>query len=52
MKKLAPSIFLLYLVLLTLFTTLMIVVHMIPRSAIEPQFQRSVEIFTRKVNFP
>lgn len=52
MKKLAPSILLLYIVLLALFTTLVIVVHMIPRSAIEAQFQRSVAIFTGEGEFP
>jgi len=52
MKRLTLSILLLYLVLLALFTTLVIVVHMIPRSAIEPQFKSSVRIFTQEGEYP
>lgn len=52
MKKLVPSVFLLYIALLALFTALVIVVHMIPRTAIEPQFKQSVEIFTREGMYP
>lgn len=52
MKRLAPAILLLHLVLLALFTVLIIAVHMIPRSAIEPQFQRSVKIFTEEGVYP
>jgi len=52
MKKLAPSILCLYLLLLALFTTLIIVVHLIPRSAIEPQFQRSARIFIEEGDYP
>ena len=52
MKKLLPSIALLYVVLLALFTTLVIVVHLIPRSAIEANFKASVEIFTQEGAYP
>lgn len=52
MKKLIPSILLLHLVLLTVFTALVVVVHLIPRAAIEPQFQRSVKIFTQEGVYP
>lgn len=52
MKRLLPSIALLYIVLLALFTTLVIVVHLIPRSAIEQQFKASVEIFDREGAYP
>jgi hypothetical protein len=52
MKRLAPSILCLYFLLLALFTTLIIVVHLIPRSAIEPHFMSSVEIFTQEGDYP
>lgn len=52
MKKLLPSILLLYVVLLALFTTMVIVVHMIPRSAIEAQFKNSVKIFVEEGDYP
>jgi len=42
----------LHVVLLALFTTLVVVVHMIPRSAIEAQFQRSVLLFTHEGAYP
>ena len=42
MKSMIKSVALLYLLLLLSFTAVMIVVHMIPHSAIEPQFKRSV----------
>ena len=52
MKKLIPSIVLLHLVLLALFTVLVIAVHLIPREAIEPQFKTSVKIFTAEGVYP
>ena len=52
MKKLLSSLLLLYTLLLTLFTLLVIAVHMIPRSAIEPQFKSSVEIFSQEGVYP
>ena len=52
MKKLLPLILLLYVVLLALFTTMVIVVHMIPRSAIEAQFKNSVKIFVEEGDYP
>ena len=52
MKRLLGSIFLLYLLLLALFTTLIIVVHVIPRSVIEPQVKTSVEIFSEEGDYP
>ena len=53
MKKLIPSIVLLHLVLLALFTVLVIAVHLIPRDAIEPQFKSSVKnIFTEEGVYP
>lgn len=52
MKRRLGSIFLLYLLLLALFTTLIIVVHLIPRSAIEPQLMSSVKIFTEEGDYP
>ena len=52
MKKLVSSLLLLYILLLSLFTILVIAVHMIPRSAIEPQFKSSVKIFTEEGVYP
>lgn len=52
MKKLFSSIALLYIALLALFTVLIIAVHLIPSSAIEPQFQRSVDIFAAEGDYP
>ena len=52
MKKLLSSFLLLYILLLTLFTLLVIAVHMIPRSAIEPQVKSSAEIFSQEGVYP
>lgn len=52
MKKLLSSILILHIVLLTLFTSLIIAVHMIPRSAIEPQVRSSAKIFTQEGVYP
>ena len=52
MKKLLTSTLLLYIVMLALFTTLIIAVHMIPRSAIEPQVKSSAKIFTEEGVYP
>ena len=52
MRKLLTSILLLHIVMLALFTTLIIAVHMIPRSAIEPQVKSSTKIFTQEGVYP
>lgn len=52
MKRILPLILLVYVVLLALFTTMVIVVHMIPRSAIEAQFKSSVKIFIEEGDYP
>lgn len=52
MKRLLTSTLLLYIVMLGLFTTLIIAVHMIPRSAIEPQVKTSAKIFTEEGIYP
>ena len=52
MKRLLTSTLLLYIVMLGLFTTLIIAVHMIPRSAIEPQVKSSAKIFTEEGIYP
>jgi len=52
MKRLASSILLLYIVLLAVFTMSIIVVHLIPRDVIEPQFQRSVKVFAQEGDYP
>jgi len=52
MKKLLTSILLLYIVMLTMFTTLIIAVYMIPRSAIEPQVKSSAKIFSQEGVYP
>ncbi len=52
MKRLLTSTLLLYIVMLALFTTLIIAVHMIPRSAIEPQVKTSAKIFSEEGIYP
>ena len=52
MKKFIPSIILLYIALLALFTTLIIAVHIIPRSAIETQVKKSTELFVQEGVYP
>ena len=52
MKKLLTSTLLLYIVMLTMFTTLIIAVYMIPRSAIEPQVKSSAKIFSQEGVYP
>ena len=51
MSKIFRSVILLYLALLATFTTLMIVVHMIPRSAIQKNFIKSVELFEQEGDY-
>jgi len=52
MKSMIKSVALLYLLLLLSFTAVMIVVHMIPHSAIEPQFKRSVSLMESEGAYP